>query len=514
IQDLERRLGSEILRKGGLRIYTTLDLRIQAAAEEELTRAVQSLRRSGNLRSRVVDGRPVGQGALACVEVRTGRVLAMVGGVGPFKRPEYYNRAHPGHYPWGRPVGSSFKPYVFAAALESGYGPDNSLVSGAETITRGSWHPQNYASGQEHMWTLRNALAYSVNLVAIRLIMDVGVDKAVRYASRIMDIPEWRFDKFRYYSLALGTVNISPLEHASGYAVFANGGLRVKRTFVDRIEDYRGNVLYVHKPEGKQVIKHETAISMISMLGSVVAYGTGTRAQGVGCPAGGKTGTTQDDRDVWWVGFTPDLATAVWIGNDDNSPMHRAAGGRFCAPIWAQFTRRAIDILGCHGRFPQGAGVTGWRQGRHEEKTEEKEYVICEESGGLATEFCPNVKTVKMREKPKPCQIHKRSADEPLSTEDEPAGQSVTVCVQSGLRATANCPNVETRIFPPGEAPGLSCTIHGRNAEPEPPPPTTPPPISSGPSELPTAEPPTPPPKPTVPPAQPPHPSVPSEREE
>jgi penicillin-binding protein 1A len=505
IRDLIEKLGSDIVYKGGLRVYTTLDMRLQQAADEELERAVKALRRYGNLRSGYTsEGAPIGQGALACIEVRTGRVLAMSGGVGPFRKPPAYNRAHPGVKPWGRQLGSSFKPYVFSAALESGFGPD-SVVSGAQSINVGNWHPVNYSSGQEHMWTLRGALAVSVNLVAIRLIQRVTVDKTVRYASRMMDIPESRFDGFRYYSLALGTVNISPLEQASGYAAIANGGQRAKRTYVDRIEDYRGNVLFTNRPRLQEVIKQETAVSMVSMLGGVITSGTGRAAAAVGCEAGGKTGTTSDHKDVWWVGFTPDLCAAVWVGNDDNSPMYGASGGGFCAPVWARFMRRAIDALGCHGHFPQGAGVTGWRNPEGEAKPEEVTYSICEESGGLATEFCPHVKEVKRKKtdpKPPRCTIHTGPGDRT----EEPSGnrEEVTVCAQSGLRATANCPDTVTREFAPGEAPQGYCTIHGRSGEASPngerPPPREPEPRPKQPEPPPAPRPPTEPPTvPTVP---------------
>ncbi|MBM3499542.1 MAG: PBP1A family penicillin-binding protein [Armatimonadetes bacterium] len=466
IRDLCDKLGSDIVYKGGLRVFTTLDMRVQRAADDELGKGIKSLRNYGSVRSNYRNGVPNGQGALACVEVRTGRVLALSGGVGPFRKRQFYNRAHPGIDPWGRQPGSSFKPYIFSAALETGFGPD-SVVSGVESISIGGWHPVNYSRGQGHMWSLRGALAMSVNLVAIRLIQKITVDKAVRYASRLMDIPEARFDPHRYYSLALGTVNLSPLEQASGYAVFANGGRRAKRTYVDRIEDYRGNVLFTSKPRLEQVIKPETAVSMVSMLGGVISSGTGRQAGAVGCPAGGKTGTTSEHRDVWWVGFTPDLSAAVWIGNDDNTPMYGASGGGWCAPIWARFMRRAIDILGCNGQFPQGSGVTGWRRAEGPDEAEETAYSVCEDSGGLATENCPNVKQVKKKgPKPKPCSVHGRPDDEPAP--DDAGGREVTVCADSGLRAAAGCPNTVTRRFPPGEGPGGACSVHGASREPEP----------------------------------------------
>jgi len=465
--DLIRRFGWDIVYQGGLRVYTTLDWRLQQAAEEELRQQVEGLRAGGQIR-----GKLVGQGALACVEVRTGRVLAMVGGVGPYKDLQY-NRADPGMPPWGRQPGSSFKPYIYAAALESGFGPE-SYMSGVQSISLpkgdGSyWHPKNYNTGQEHMWSLSGALAWSVNLVAIRLLREVTVDKAVRYASRLMDIPESRFEGSRYLSLALGTANISPLEQASGFAVFANGGLRAERTFVDRIDDYRGNVLRQVQPKTEQVIKPETAISMIQMLNGVITSGTGSTIAGyVNFPAGGKTGTTQGGCDAWWAGFTPDLSAAVWIGNEDNTPMYGASGSGFCAPVWARFMRRAIDLLGCKGQFPKGTGVTGWRRGQQEEKkTDTKTYTVCEESGGLATENCPATKQITLpKDKPPPprCTLH----GGPAVPGEDGGGVSVVICTQSGGRATENCPETEVRLFARGQVPGL-CTMHGGRGRTEPP---------------------------------------------
>lgn len=496
IHVLCQQLGTDLVKKGGLRVYTTLDWRLQQIADEELSRQVKSLRERGSIRSAVVEGTPVGQGALACLEVRTGRVLAMSGGVGPFEEKQFYNRAHPAIYPWGRQPGSSFKPYIYAAALESGFGP-NSWESGVESITIRNWHPHNYNSGQQHMWRLDDALAWSVNLVAIRLLRQVSVDKAVRYACRIIDIPESRFEGFRYLSLALGTANLSPLEQASGYAVFANGGRQVKRAFVDRIEDYRGNTLFVYRPSPKRVIKPETAVSMVQMLNKVITSGTGQRAAAVGYAAGGKTGTTQQGCDAWWIGFTPDLSAAVWVGNEDNTPMRGASGGGFCAPVWASFMRRAIDTLGCRGQFPKGSGVVAWRQGTYEEEKEEEVTItICEESGGLATPHCPNVKRIKLAKgKPSPprCTAHSGPTEE-AGSRDDGGGVPVSICVQSGLRATPYCADTETRYMARGQVP-MACTVHKQPA------------VSSGSPEEPTGRPADSRPPPTAP-DRPPEPSV------
>jgi membrane peptidoglycan carboxypeptidase len=185
----------------------------------------------------------------------------------------------------------------------------------------------------------------------------------------------------------------------------------------------------------------------------------------------------------------------VWVGNDDNTPVYGASGGGFCAPVWARFMRRAIDALGCHGHFPQGAGVTAWRGSDVEEKSEEATYSICEESGGLATEECPNVKQVKRKKtdpKPKPCPLHGGATDQPPVGDEGRA--EVTVCADSGLRATSNCPNTETREFLAGEAPGIACPIHRRGADTEP----------GGEPQPPTKAPPEPPPTPPRVPVEPP----------
>jgi membrane peptidoglycan carboxypeptidase len=256
---------------------------------------------------------------------------------------------------------------------------------------------------------------------------------------------------------------------------------------VDRIEDYRGNTLFVHQVKPERVLKPETAITMVQMLNKVITSGTGQRAAAVGCAAGGKTGTTQDHWDAWWVGFTPDLSAAVWVGNDDNTPMRGASGGGFCAPVWAKFMRRAIDTLGCRGEFPKGSGVVGWRHGKYEAKEQDEVTVeICEESGGLATPYCPRTKRIKLaKDEPRPprCTMHTGPTGEPEPRDDSAGGVPVSICLQSGLRATPYCPDTETRFMARSQIP-MACTVHSRPAgsgrtprepteppaEPEPPP--------------------------------------------
>ena len=513
IQELCRdpRYGVAAVYKGGLRVYTTLDMRLQEVAEKRLTEQILSLRRQGRIR------RSTGQGALACVQVQTGDVLAMVGGVGDYEKNQF-NRAHPGPPQYGRQPGSSFKPYIFATAFDSGYGP-NSVFSGSGISWRLGggryWTPKNYSSGQGGNYTMRNALAQSVNLVAVRVLRAVGIEKTQRYAARILNIPRERLRPVP--ALALGTSELSPLEHALGYATFASGGLRPTMRLYHEIRDYKGDLIEQRDPEQVRVLSRPAAISLVSCLGSVVAYGTGTRARISGIPCGGKTGTTQGDRDAWWVGITPDLSCAVWVGNDDNKPMSRAAGGKFAAPVWRDFVREATEILGLHGSFPEGSGVRPSRAGQSEREQKKPEEVIeppsgvartvtiCRQSGGIATQYCPDTveRTLAPGEAVGVCSIHRpssRSSRPPDEVYNPPAGGgggsgggtlTVNICVQSGMPAGPYCPDTVERTFPAGAAPGGSCSVHrggsggstspGRGSTPTPPPdrptpaPTTPP---------------------------------------
>ncbi len=439
------RYGADAVYKGGLRIYTTIDLQLQKIAEELLTERVETLRRRGQ-----ISAAPVGQGALACVDVHTGDVLAMVGGVGEWKRTQY-NRAHPGPPQYGRQPGSSFKPYLFATAFESGYSPQ-SVFSG-DPIRIGTWTPVNYSPRQGGNYSLKQALGLSVNLVAVRLIRAVGIERTRRQASRILNIPKERLAP--YPSLALGVSEISPLEHALGYATFASGGYRPTMRLYHTIRDYTGELIEYRAPERVPVISKPAAISMIECLRYVVTSGTGRRASISGMACCGKTGTTQDHRDAWWVGFTPDLSCAVWVGNDDNRPMYGASGGGFAAPVWREFIRRAVDILGCDGKYPEGTGVTATRGGERGDEDEEDEedeeteespattsrrITVCTVSGGLATPYCPD--TVERvlspgESAPGPCRIHRPA--QRASADGGAGGQSVRPSSDGGTVTVTIC---------------------------------------------------------------------------
>ena len=472
IRQLKDWYGEEALYRGGLRVYTSLDINVQKIAQREMDRGIESLRRRGAIRRSLK-----GQGALACVDVHDGRVLAMVGGVGPWEKVQY-NRAYPGPPYYGRQPGSSFKPYVWCTALESGYSPNSVFSANPLSLPMGNgkyWSPKNFSPRQSGDYTLRHALAQSVNLVSVRVVRAVTVDRVREVAARIMNIPQSRLDP--YVSLALGVSSVSPLEQASGYATFASGGLRYDRTLILEIENYWGHPIYRAPLTPTRVLDPAVAISMISMLGSVVTSGTGRPAAAVGYASGGKTGTTQDGRDAWWVGFTPDLSTAVWVGNDDYSPCPAATGSGFCAPIWARFMREAMQTLGYKGQFPEGSGVRATRQKPREEPQEEKPQksrtvTLCADSGGLAGPHCPHTleKTLPPGDSsPAPCTLHgpstRPAARTPAPTGGGAAPESGTVtaliCTDSGQLAGPHCPHTEERSFPASKAPRGKCTVHG-----------------------------------------------------
>ncbi len=487
-------------------MYTTLDMRIQRAAEEELTKWVESLRRRRMLKP---DLR--GQGALVCMAVRDGSILAMVGGVGPYEKVQF-NRAAPGPPYYGRQPGSAFKPYVWTAALESGFGP-NSVVS-AEPISvpiggGRYWSPR----GGHGQYTLASALQHSINRVSVRLLLAVGVEKVREYAARMMGIPKSRLRPVP--SLALGTSEVSPLEMTVGYCCFPTGGLRPTPRFVRRITDHLGNVLVEQQPQFERVIRFDTAVSMVRMMKRVIAGGTGRRAR-IPYPCAGKTGTAQDARDTWFVGYTPDLVAAVWIGNDDHSPLRgRAYGGTYCAPVWGKFMARAMKIYPFHDKFPEGPGVKGSRNILA--KTKEKTVTLCADTHMRATPYCPRTYEKKFgpdEKIPGYCTLHRGPAattarpqapSGPAGSESKPRGRRVTICVDSGQLATPYCPHTAERVFPPGQGPTRPCPLHGppKAESPEPPKPEQPSAVTPPPG--PEAAPPPPaegPPEPE-PPAQP-----------
>ena len=287
---------------------------------------------------------PVAQSALMSIEAETGLVKAMIGGRD--FRATQFNRAIQSR----RQPGSAFKPVIYAAALdkefedpEKIYTPATVIVDSAIVFTDEerdfTWKPRNYKETFYGPTLLRKALVKSRNLVTIKILQDIGVDYAIEYATKL----GIESTLSRDLSIALGSSGISLLELLRAYSVFANRGYLVEPVFILKVVDRDGNVLEEIAPERQKVIEKSTAYIMTNLLEGVVKHGTGWRARELKRPAAGKTGTTNNLYDAWFVGYTPQFITGVWVGLDEEAPMGRGeTGSRAASPIWLGFMKRVL----------------------------------------------------------------------------------------------------------------------------------------------------------------------------
>lgn len=326
VAELNERFGRDAVLKGGMRVQTTIDYNFQRMAEETVRQAHRNLRRRGLYPDQV---------ALASVDPRTHFVKALVGGVSYNK--SQFNRALQAR----RQPGSSFKPFVYYTAFATGkYSPESTVIDGPVSYRDGSgWYsPKNYGGGYSGAMTIRTALMKSVNVPAVKLGRAVGLDKVIE-TCRTLGI---KSPMEPVTSLPLGAIGMTPLEMAGAYATFASTGWYSEPTIIVRVSDSTGNVLLDNTPKPRRILDPWAAASLNSVLQSVVTGGTGTAAQ-IGRPAAGKTGTTSSERDIWFVGYVPQLATAVWVGNDNYRPLGGGAtGGVYVAPIWRDFMLKAL----------------------------------------------------------------------------------------------------------------------------------------------------------------------------
>jgi penicillin-binding protein 1A len=275
----------------------------------------------------------VQQAALVALDGE-GRVRAMIGGVD--YADSQFNRAVEAK----RQAGSAFKPFVYIAAMETGRTPD--LVVADRPIKIGNWEPRNYTGSFLGDISMETAVAQSVNTVAAKVADEVGRDNVARVARRMGIKSEIQTGP----SMALGAVEVSPLEMAQAYAPLSNGGLYAAPYGIERIRTRGGEILYERRNEGRAPVLSNPALShMNRMLRAVVLRGTGTRAAVPGYDLAGKTGTTSDYKDAWFVGYTGGFTTAVWVGRDNNKPMKRVTGGSAPADIWRSFMTAALPRL-------------------------------------------------------------------------------------------------------------------------------------------------------------------------
>ena len=324
----------EDVHEGQLIVFTTIDVKAQRAAEEAVDQGARQLDRS---RSSYARRNAPSQGALVAMDPETGAILALVGGRG--RNVNGFDRAVRAR----RQPGSAFKPFVYTAALQQGFTAATMLhdVPVEIELDRGKvWRPANYDHSYAGDVTMRDALMRSANAATVRLSRDVGIENVISVAgangirSELPAVP----------ALALGAGGVTPLELTASYAPFANGGMRVTPHMVLRIDDVFGRTLWVAPPPERTLALAEAdAFIVTSMLRSVVDRGTGyaVRSSGVRGPVAGKTGTTNDGADVWFIGFTPTIVAGVWFGTDKPQPLGGgASGGRVAAPAWASFIRK------------------------------------------------------------------------------------------------------------------------------------------------------------------------------
>jgi 1A family penicillin-binding protein len=421
-RELMARFGGQQVLKGGLRVYTGYDPGMQCEAEHAIaTRIAQIIR----LRPKARDL----QGSLVAIEPASGEVRAIIGGR-DFAASSFDRATQARRQP-----GSAFKPIIYAAALERGYAPGSILRNLDEPImtSTGPWLP-----GGEHEqpeYTVRSALRVSSNRAAAQLLQQVGLGAAEYYAqrlgiaSRLPSVP----------SLALGTGGVTLLELTSAYGVFANQGVAVAPHLVLRVEDREGRTLWDAPATRRPVVTAATAFMMSSMLADVIQSGTGTlaRAAGFTLPAAGKTGTTDDYADAWFVGYTPRLVAGVWFGMDRPSPiMNRGFASIVAVPAWAQFMKTATAGDPPSWYTPPG-GV--------------EKVAICRLSGMLATDACrhewhPDYVSTDLTELP--------------GQMTAPFGNTPA----QGAAATIAQAMVFEDYFPIGSVPSEVCPLHGADA--------------------------------------------------
>ncbi len=355
---------------GGYRVYTTLDGNMQDAAERSFT---------ANIGAGTKDDQGVTQpqGALVAVDPRNGHIKAMVGGRD--YRESQFNRA----YQAFRQPGSTFKPFLYSAAIEAGYTAASTQFCGPVSFPGSGgapYQPKDYGNEPYHYqnMTMRRGVTISDNVTAVKWGSVVGPNRIVQYAHAMGVTTPIESN----LSIALGSAAVTPLEMASGFATLANMGVHSEPMSVIRVEDHYGAVMEDNRPQQYHAIDEKTAFIMTSLLRSVMDDPTGTGSlltPTVGRPVAGKTGTTDEYRDAWFVGFTPDLVSAVYVGFDDPATPVNQVGGRLAGPIWAQFMHDALD-----GRppldFARPQGIV--------------DVVICKETGLLPNPTCPTITEV------------------------------------------------------------------------------------------------------------------------
>jgi penicillin-binding protein 1A len=365
---LEKTLGETRLYRTGLTVYTTINYGMQKLAEQAVAKGLDRLAARMKTRGLLKEGPP--QAALVCLDVSRGAMLAMVGGR-DFKE-SAFNRATMAR----RQAGSAFKPLTYALAIEKGFAQNDMLWDGPVVFKGASkgrdWSPKNFSGKYMGEMTLRKALALSKNVPAVKLLNKLGPATAVQFAHRL----GIRSPLDPNLSLVLGTSETTLLELTAAYGAFANGGVWTKPSGITEVLDREGRTLWTEKPQRRPVMSPETAAVVTDMLRAVVLEGTGMQARKIGLPAAGKTGTTDEYKDALFVGFSPTIATGVWVGLDNHSTLgNKETGARAALPIWVDFMKQALEGKPYYD-FDSPEGVVT--------------VAMNPETGLLASEDCPN----------------------------------------------------------------------------------------------------------------------------
>ena len=340
ISKLEKEYGKEFVHFGGLKIFTTIDARLQKYAQQAVTTHMKSLDKRMGSR----EDEETLQAAVVALENKTGAVRVLLGGRDYSK--SQFNRAVSNN----RMAGSSFKPIVYLTAMENlGISPATVMMDEPvilEISGNKTWEPKNFNDEYFGNLILKRALMKSLNVVSAKLVNDLTPERVIKTARQI-GITSPLGENL---SLALGATGVSPLEMAGAYSVIANLGILNEPYLIDRIEDFRGNTLYEHFYFGVQRFSQKSIYPLLDMMRGVVEEGTGrvVRRMGFRHPAGGKTGTTNDYKDAWFDGFTKDFSVSVWVGYDSNISMvdrngRGLTGGGASAPIWTYFMKKALS---------------------------------------------------------------------------------------------------------------------------------------------------------------------------
>lgn len=420
IEQLGEKYGEDFVYRSGLKIYTTLDIKLQEVAEEAVRKGLERAR-----------GLNVHQAALVALDYTTGYIIAMVGGKD--FRESQFNRAVQARVQ----PGSAFKIFVYTAAIDKGFEPGDTIndTPVAYRSANGVWRPKNVDGRFRGSVTLKYAFAQSINVPAVKLADKIGINTVIEYAHKMGITTPLE----PYLSTAIGSSAVRVLDMASAIGVIANDGVRCIPQGILKIETIKGAILEDNKPVSFPVIPEETAKTMQAMLREVVLRGTGRRASSVP-GAAGKTGTSDDYRSAWFVGYTPQLACAVWVGNDDYSPMSRVFGGTVPCGIWADFMKQAGNL---------------WEAGNSQKPPLEGEDMIkvriCDDTGALATLHCPSTHIQEFPRGSVPtekCSLHTGNLEE------------VEICTQSGKIATPYCPSTKRVKVPLDKRPTELCDIH------------------------------------------------------